>query len=345
MTPDALAGLPASILVFTVASAFVVGAGIVLARTGDEIATRTGLGGALVGMLLLAGATSLPEIMTNVTAAAEGKPDLAVGNVFGSSMANMAILAAIDLIHKGRVWVRVSLEHARLAAIAIALTTIPLLAILVPPGIAIGWIGIESFVVVGAYIFAAAWFRRARPSRGRRDNTGEVIAPTGWGVATSGPRPLRVPIAQFAAAALVIVGSAPFVATSAGNIADQTGISATFVGTLLLALTTSLPELVASIAAVRIAAYDLAVGNLFGSNAFNMVALFAADVAYPAGPMLAQVSPAQVVAGVASILLTALALAAVVHGDRTRIQRLEPDAALVLGTYVVLLAAVYEAAR
>ena len=117
----------------------------------------------------------------------------------------------------------------------------------------------------------------------------------------------------------------------------------TFVGALLLAVTTSLPELVASLAAIRIGAYDLAVGNLFGSNAFNMTILFAADAAYAPGPILAAIAPAQVVAGVGAILLMAIALAAVVHGTRTRIRRLEPDAIVVLVAYVVLIGAIWKA--
>jgi cation:H+ antiporter len=336
-------GLGEAALLFVVASALVVAAGVVLARTGDEIATRTGLGGALVGTLLLAAATSLPEVVTDAAAAAAGRPDLAIGDVFGSSMANMAILAAIDLLHRGRVWVVAGLEHARLASIAIALTTIPVLAILAPPGLSIGWVGIESVAVLVAYVLAAAWFRRTRPSRDRRNVSGEIIAPTGWSGTAAGDGSLRRAIVAFGLAAGLVLLSAPLVAGSAGVIADRTGISATFLGTVLLALTTSLPELVASIAAVRIAAYALAVGNLFGSNAFNFVALFAADVAYTDGPILAAVSSAQAVAGVSAILLMALALAAVIHGDRTRIQRLEPDAILVLAVYAGALAAVYGA--
>jgi cation:H+ antiporter len=334
-------GLGAAIVLFAAASAVVVVAGIALARTGDEIATRTGLGGALVGTLLLAGATSLPEVVTDATAAWNLQPDLAIGDLFGSSMANMAILAAIDLVHRGRVWPRVGLEHARLASLAIALTTIPLLAILVPPGFSIGWIGIESVLVVAAYVAAAAWLRRSRWRGGTRDRSGEIIEPTGWAHAAEYRVPLRVVVARFAVAATVILVAAPMVAASAGAIAVETGVGETFVGALLLAFTTSLPELVATFAAVRIGAVDLAIGNLFGSNAFNVNALLAADLAYAPGPILAVVSPTQVVAGVGSILLMALALAAVVHGNPTRIARLEPDAFLVLIVYVLLLGAVF----
>jgi cation:H+ antiporter len=321
-----------------------VGGGIVLARAGDEIAARTGLGGLFVGMLLLAGATSLPEIATDVSASLAGAPALAVGDLFGSSMANMAILATIDLLHRGGVWTSVSLGHARVAALAIALTTIAVLAVVQPPGVAVGWVGIETLVIVVAYVAAARWMRR--PSgRGRRGHEaiGEIVSPTHWATRDRPMRPVAVAWRQFAVAAAVVLVSAPLLALSAQAIAVETGVGEGFIGALLLAGSTSLPELVASVAAVRIGSYDLAVGNLFGSNAFNMVALLAADAAWLDGPILAAVGPAASVAGIGAILLMALALAAVVHGERTRVTRLEPDAVLLLGLWVVLLGFVFRA--
>lgn len=337
-------GLSGWLLIFVVSAAVVAGAGVVLAREGDTIAERSGLGGLLVGTLLLAGATSLPEIATDVSAALNGAPDLAVGDLFGSSMANMAILAVVDLVYRGRVWTRVGLGHVRVAAIATTLTSVALLGILVPPGIAIGWVGVETVGIVALYIAATAWVRRSHRS-GRRDHdaSGEIIAPTGWGVAATRRQPYRAVVARFAAAALAVLVTAPILAVSAAGIADETGVGETFVGTLLLAATTSLPELVASLTAVRIGAHDLAVGNLFGSNAFNMVALLAADLAFLPGPILAAVAPAQAVAGIGAILLMALAVAAVVHGTETRIARLEPDAVVLLLAYIGLLVAVWAA--
>lgn len=333
------------VALFGLAGAFVAAAGIVLARSGDEIATRTGLGGLLVGMLLLAGATSLPEVAVDVSAALEGAPDLAVGDLFGSSMANMAILAVIDLAHRGRVWPGVGVGHARLAAIAIGLTSFALLGILMPSRLTIGWVGTDTILIVVAYIAAAAWIRRSRgESRRSAAPSGEIIAPTGWARRAEATHSLRYEVVRFAGAALVILVAAPVLALSGKGIADETGVGQTFVGALFLAVTTSLPELVASLAAVRIGAYDLAVGNLFGSNAVNMTILFAADLAYRPGPILAAIAPAQVVAGVGAILLMAIALAAVVHGTRTRISRLEPDAVLVLVAYVLLIGAVWSAA-
>jgi len=336
--------LPALVGVFLIASAIVVAAGIVLARSGDQLAERTGLGGLLVGMLLMAGATSLPEVATDVSASLVGAPDLAVGDLFGSSMANMAILATIDLLHRGGVWPSVGLGHARVATIAIALTSIAILGIIAPTGFAVGWIGVESLVIVGGYIAAALWIRRSPTTSQRRDRpSGEVIAPTGWGEEPTHRRTVRDEVLRFAAASAVILAAAPVVALTGHGIAVETGIGETFIGALLLAGTTSLPELVASIAAVRLGAYDLAVGNLFGSNAFNMVALLAADAAFVPGPILAAVDPAQAIAGIGAILMMALALAAVVHGERTRVSRFEPDALLVLATWILLLVAVWGA--
>lgn len=332
------------LVLFLVAGVFVVLAGTKLARAGDEIATRTGLGGLLVGMLMLSVATSLPELAVGVSASLGGAPDLAVGDLFGSSMANMAILAILDVAHRGRVWPAVGGGHARLAAVAIGLTSFAVLAVLAPSGLTIGWVGVETIGIVVAYIAAAVWMGRSRgEERGTAAPAGELLEPTGWAHQAEAAHSLRYEFAVFGAATLVILVAAPVLALSAKGIADETGIGQTFIGVLLLAVTTSLPELVASLAAVRIGAHDMAVGNVFGSNAVNMMILFADDVAYRPGPILAAVAPAQVVAGVGAILLMAIALAALAHGKPTRFRRLEPHALMVLVVYVLLLGAVWQA--
>ncbi|HSI98940.1 MAG TPA: sodium:calcium antiporter, partial [Patescibacteria group bacterium] len=236
------------IAIFAVSAGVVVGAGVMLARNGDVIATRTGLGGLFVGMLLMAAATSLPEIVTDISAAASGAPDLAIGDLFGSSMANMAILALVDLLHRGQVWPSTGLGHARLASIAIALTAIICLGIASPVGLRIGWIGIESVVVVAAYVLAAAWIHRSQ----RGD---AVLEPVGL-EAHEVPAPsVRRASLLFAGGAVLVLLAAPVMARSAQGIAEATGLAESFVGVTLLALATSLPELVTSVAAVRIGAY------------------------------------------------------------------------------------------
>lgn len=323
--------------VFLVTAAVVTGAGVRLARAGDEIAERAHLSRLLVGMLLMAAATSLPEIVTDVAAALADAPDLALGDLFGSSMANMAILAVVDLLHRHRVWPAVEVGHARVASVAIALTALAVLGILTPTGLAVGWVGLDTLGVAAAYVAALAWMRRSPHGRFGRDEL--LPVPTGWTRPARGE--LRPAVVRFAVAAGAILVAAPVLALSGQRIAGFTGLGQTFVGAALLAVTTSLPELVASVAAARIGSHDLAVGNLFGSNAFNMLALVLVDAAYLEGPVLAAADPSQAVAGTGAVLLMALAIAAIVHGVETRVRRLEPDAVLLLLGYVGALFAVW----
>ncbi|MBT8453206.1 MAG: hypothetical protein KJO40_14695 [Deltaproteobacteria bacterium] len=335
-------GLWQAVVVFVVSSAVLVRAGSSLAGYADQIADRTKMSRLFVGTLLLAFATSLPELVTEVTAARAGAPDLALGDLFGSSMANMAILASIDLVYRGRVWPSVELGHARVAAVAIALTAMVALSIFTQTTLGIGWVGITPIAIAVLYVASIAWFRRmpllARP--GLETPEVEVQKATGWS-AKAAERSTRSLWLRFAGSAFMILLTAPVVTLSVKVIADATGIAQTFLGAALLAVTTSLPELIASIASVRIGAYDMAVGNLFGSNVANMSVLLFADLAYTEGPILAAVSQSQVVAGLGAILLMAIAVAAIVgESERTRFRRLEPDAIVLLTIYAATLTAI-----
>lgn len=331
-----------AIFMFLLSSAVLVKAGSSLAGYADEIAERMHMSRLFVGTLMLAFATSLPEVVADVTAARANAPDLAVGDLLGSSMANMAILAIIDLLYRGRVWPSVELGHARVAAVAIGLTAIATLSILTGSEAGIGWVGVAPIAIMVVYILAIAWFRRmpllARP--GLDEHQIPLQKPTSWSTKAA-TLSLGQLWFRFGAAVAVIFLSAPIVTLSVKAIAEHTGIEQSFLGAALLAVTTSLPELVASIASLRIGAYDMAVGNLFGSNVANMSVLLFADIAYTEGAILAAVSPGQAIAGVAAILLMAIAVAAIVgESERTRIRQLEPDALVLLATYAATLVAI-----
>jgi cation:H+ antiporter len=240
------------------------------------------------------------------------------------------------------VWPAVELGHARVAAVAIGLTSIAVLSVLTRSELGIGWVGVAPIVIMILYVVSIAWFRRmpllARP--GLDSSQRSIQKPTGWS-----ERAAKLSLGwlwfRFGIAVVGIFLSAPIVTLAVKAIAEHTGIEQTFLGAALLAVTTSLPELVASIASLRIGAYDMAVGNLFGSNVANMSVLLFADVAYTEGPILAAVSPAQSVAGVGAILLMAVAVAAIVgESERTRLRRLEPDAIVLLIGYALTLVAV-----
>jgi cation:H+ antiporter len=328
-----------AIFLFLISAGVLVRAGSLLAAYADEIADRMQMSKLFVGTLMLAFATSLPEVVAEVTAAQAGAPDLAVADLFGSSMANMVILAVIDLLYRGKVWPSVELGHARVAAVAIALTAIVTLSVLMPTRPQLWGVGLTPLAVIVLYVLAVAWFRRmpllARP--GLDDRRIAIQKPTGWS-----EKAARLSLgklwARFGIAVSVIFVSAPIVTLSVKAIADQTGIAQTFLGALALGVTTSLPELVASIASVRMGAYDMAVGNLFGSNVGNMSILVFADIAYTEGPILSSVSPSHAMTGLGAILLMAIAVAAIVgESEQTRIRRLEPDAIVLLIAYAVTM--------
>lgn len=335
-------GLWQAVMVFLLSAAVLVWAGSSLAGYADQIAERMRMSRLFVGTLMLAFATSLPELVTDITAARAGAPDLAAGDLFGSSMANMAILAIIDLLYRGRVWPSVELGHARVAAVAIGLTSIAALNILTRSEVGIGWVGFAPILIAVLYVVSIAWFRRmpllARP--GVETARIPIQKPTGWSEEAS-RHSLGGLWLRFGLAVFLIFVSAPVVTLSVKAIADSTGIAQTFLGAALLAITTSIPELVASIASLRIGAYDMAVGNLFGSNVANMSVLLFADIAYTEGPILAAVSPTQAVSAVGAILLMAIAVAAIVgESEKTRFRQLEPDAFVLLIAYAATLGAI-----
>jgi cation:H+ antiporter len=152
---------------------------------------------------------------------------------------------------------------------------------------------------------------------------------------------LRRALVGFAAAAGVTLAAAPLFAYAAKELAVATGLGATFTGTWLVGLSTSLPELVTSIAAVRIGAFDLAVGNLFGSNAFNMSIFFWLELANPGGSLFSEASGAHALSGLFAIVMMSLGLAAIVYRARKRFTMLEPDSALIVLAYALALWILY----
>ena len=173
------------------------------------------------------------------------------------------------------------------------------------------------------------------------DNTS---TPAAAGASTPALPSLRGAVLRFLAASLVIVLAAPQFARTAHEIAVLTGLGSTFVGTWLVGMSTSLPELVTSLAAVRLGAYDLAAGNLFGSNAFNMTAFVILDAVHH-GPILSHIDQAHAVSALVAIALMSTGLAALVFRARRRLTLLEPSSGAMLLIYLAGLALVYASTR
>ena len=323
-------------LTFLASAVVIIIAGTKLSKYGDRLAEQTGLGGLWIGVMLMAAATSLPEVFTTISAAVLDAPDLAVGNLLGAGMTNMLTLGIIDQVfRKKRVWQQAAFGHALIASLAMILTALMGLFILLKSETAPFNVGIGSMVLLILYV-AGMRIVYLQEDLERRHREQELVVETEAVTQAQRPRDgnaIRVSALWFSVAALGIIGAAPFLAWSAERIAELTGITQTFIGTSLLAITTSMPELVTSIAAVRLGAFDLAVGNLFGSNAFNMAAIFFADIAYREGPILSAVSSTHPLTALWVILLMCLGLMGIIYRAPRRFFLVEPDSILMILGY------------
>jgi cation:H+ antiporter len=323
-------------VVFLTSAAVIIYAGTKLSQYGDRIAELTGLGRLWIGVLLMAAATSLPELLTTMSASLMRAPDLAAGDLFGAGMSNMLTLGLIDLLHRNkRVWQQAAYEHTLVASLAMVLTGLAAFFVLLRADVEHAGVGVGSVVLLILYVLGMrVVFRQEDVKRRQREHEAVVeAAALASDVPVARRAALRRASAGFAVAALALLVGAPFLAGSAKAIAEETGVSATFIGTSLVAITTSMPELVTALAAVRLGAFDLAVGNLFGSNAFNMAAFFFADAAFREGPLLSAVDPAHALTALWSILLMNVGLMGIMYRVEKRYLLIEPDSMVIIVGY------------
>jgi cation:H+ antiporter len=310
---------------FLLSAILVVIAATRLAEYGDVIAVRTRMGGMFIGTLLLAGATSLPELLSSVSAVLLGEPNLAAGSMFGSNMFNMFLLAVIDLIYQQqRILRRVAVSHSLTAGLAILLAGLAAFAILSDIQVSILWVGWDTLLIIVIYI-GGAWLLQGKGT----GSAGELP------IDAVGVPSLRKALLGFGGATLVLVIVAPLLVSATAKIGEMTGLSAGFIGATLLGITTSLPEVVATITAIRARAFDMAVGNLFGSNFFNMFALGLTDFFFTQGRFLDSIDPGFAIIAMLGLILTCLGLLGNLARVERRILSMELDALLILVCYLL----------
>jgi len=294
--------------VFLAAAAVVWVAGTGLA-SADGIARRTGLGHAFVGMALLGGITSLPEMATSAASAHAGSPELAVNNVLGSTATNLAILALADVaVGRGVLTARVGspapLLQGVLSVLALALAGIAAHVADVPLCGRVGvWTaGLAAISLLFLWLAARA-----------ADSPGWVRAgpdPHGASAEAAGEPPsMRALALRTAAASAAILAAGVLLSRSGEALAEATGLGQGFFGAVLVAFATSLPELSSVFAAVRLGRHAMAVGDVFGTNIFNVGILLATDLAYADGPVLTAVGDFAVTAALVATALSAVVLA------------------------------------
>ncbi|MEW5422168.1 sodium:calcium antiporter [Amorphus sp. 3PC139-8] len=319
---------------FLASAAVIMAAGVRMSGVADRIADRTGLGEAMIGGVLLGASTSLSGTVTSVTAAWQGHADLAVSNAIGGIAAQTVFLALADLIYR-----RSNLEHAAASetnliqgTLLIVLLSIPALA-MVTPGFSLFAIHPVTPLLIAIYVYGLRLSHAAvehpmwvpRRTRETRDDV-----PDEEDEDAASTKRLFVEFAGL----LLAVGITGWVLARAGvTIAEWTGLSETLVGALLTAVTTSLPELVTTLAAVRRGALQLAVGGIIGGNTFDVLFLVFSDLAYRDGSIFHAVGERALFLLVWSILMTAILLLGLIRRERHGIAGIGFESAALLAVF------------
>ena len=297
-------------LIFALCALAIALAGPTLVRAVEGVGDATGLGHLWLGTVLLAGATSLPELVSVVSAAGIDQPDIAVGTVLGSNMFNMTIFGVVLVLFP--LAVRTDRASALTGGVAIVLGAATLVFI-VTGEVALGHVGLGAIVLLGLYVAGSLLlFREAR----RGSAAAVAVASTDPAPAPEQTearrRPRRADVVRLAAATAVVFVASLFLPSAAEGIADTLGVSGGVVGVVGVALATSLPEVVTSAVALWRGSPGLVVGNVFGSNVFNVAVLFPGDLALDEGPLLAAAMSEQAVTAAFGLGLMLLALLALV---------------------------------
>jgi cation:H+ antiporter len=316
---------------FVLCLAVILFAGTKLARYGDAIAEKTGLGRIWIGLVLIAVITTMPEMVTSVSSVAlVHSADLALGTLLGSCCFNLSILALLDILHSRTPVLSVaSPRHVITAgwgALLIAIAAASIIAGGRFSFLALGWVGIPSIVILILYLLGMWWiFRR---ERGQRLHTAPTTALQYDKFTT------RTVWIRFALAAAAVIAAGIWLSFIGDEISRTTGWGGTFVGSLFLAITTSAPELVVAITALRMGAVDLAVADILGANMLDIAMIVPVDLAHGQGFVLSSVSSDNLIVASVAATMSLLVMAGLRFQRRRKVFR-------VVSWYTPFLIALY----
>ncbi|TFD99953.1 sodium:calcium antiporter [Jeotgalibacillus sp. R-1-5s-1] len=301
---------------FVLAAVVTVYAAMKLSSYADVISTKTAMGGLLVGTLLLAGATSLPEVTTSLSAVLIGNNDIAIGNVLGSNLFNVFILACFDLYYRKRkLFLQASNDHLYTAGLGLLLTLLVMTALILRLDFTIIGIGLDSLLIAIIYVVGIVVIGRISKNNQTVEpvESHEPIDKT----ASNFTMTVRHAVIGFIIAAIVIMGAGTVLSIMGDQIAVITGLGSSFIGSFLVAATTSLPEAVSVFVALRLKNINLAMGSILGSNIFNMLILAGSDVIYREGAIIASVSDSHLLTAIGVTVLSIIAIWAVLMKKAT----------------------------
>jgi len=311
-------------------------AGAKLSRYGDVIADKTGLSGSWIGLILLSTVTSLPELITGISSVTVAQvPNIAVGDVLGSCVFNLMILVVLDFFHRHEPVYRLAHQGHILSAgfgiIMIGFAGFNLLLGNTAMAPAVGHVGAYSPVLIVLYLIAvrAVFVYERRQLEEFAGIVGDRYPGLTYHQA----------IMRYTLTALIVITASMWLPFVGSQLANVMGWHKTFVGTLFVAGSTSLPELAVTIAALRIGALDMAFANLLGSNLFNIFILAIDDIFFLKGALLSHVSPLHTMSAFSALVMTGIVVVGLLYRPSTRI--LKTVGWVSLGLFTVYLLNIY----
>lgn len=215
----------------------------------------------LIGMVIVGFGTSAPEIVVSIISAMEGNPGLALGNGYGSNIANIGLILGITAL------ISPISVHSQVLR-----KELPILLLITLLSLALLWNGMlartDAMVLLGVFVLLMAWSIKQGMSNGNDSMTGDEVKEL-----DDNQMSLKQAIFWLVAGLLLLIISSRILVWGAVNIAQSFGVSDLIIGLTIVAIGTSLPELASSIAAIRKNEHDLAIGNVIGSNLFNTLAV------------------------------------------------------------------------
>ncbi|MFC3038764.1 sodium:calcium antiporter [Virgibacillus xinjiangensis] len=292
------------LVIFIISAILSVFAATQLSKYANIISHKAKLGGFLAGTLLLSIATSLPELTATISASVIGNADIVIGNGVGSILFNMFVLFLLDVhFRKKRLFLTVSHNHLYTGYLALFLCVLITLGLGFDFDVSLFELGFTSLALVTVYLVGMKFLSGSPQEEDKPDP-----------VTTSG---LGSAIRRFLLFAVIIFITGSSLSVTGDAISRETAISATAVGSLMIALATSLPDAASVYTALRLSNMNLAVGTLLGSNAFNITILAAGDFFYPGGNMWQAASDDLLYLSIIGFLLTTIVMVTIKR-DRTR---------------------------
>jgi len=294
-------------------------AGVKLTVYGDAISDKTGLGGNWIGFLLIGIVTSVPELASGISAVTiADSPNLAVGAIFGACIFNLAIIVILDLLYRrDSIYHSASQGHilsAGFGIVMIGFNGLGMNMALNGEALAFGHVGVFSPVILVLYLVAVYTVFSYESHQIKLYTEKEPDAFPHLS--------LSAVIVRYIAAALVVIVTGIFLPVVAKQIAMIMHWQESFVGTLLVAFITTVPEMTVAVTAVKIHALDMAIGGIFGNNLMNNAVLAIEDIVYKNGPIFSKISPVHAVSVVTSLIMTGFTIIGLFYRPEQRILKM-----------------------